>query len=292
MKRIILIMNILLLTSATAIFGFGKKHNTIDVTFIESASQEAFAKSKIPVEQLPDSFEIDTTLDIGDQKWSVDKTEPLTKEEFVKTGTLKVYLTKIQTIDPNELLYSLPTINNGIAQVSKLTKADNNLFIVHEDDWRQIEFVSIRHDAEIANELKAIYEIHKNHRQGPGFKQIHVRELIHNPLKNLTISVESLKQHFGDMKEYSGVSFDGNNTFIKNGFAFMTKENLILWGDTSSDGSIQNICLAWDKKPSELIKMIDSLSKFCKTNKLFLIDWCRVYKTSGEQKELSAYFKD
>lgn len=157
-------MNILLLASATAIFGFGKKHNTIDVTFIESASQEAFAKSKIPVEQLPDSFEIDTTLDIGDQKWSVDKTEPLTKEEFVKTGTLKVYLTKIQTIDPNELLYSLPTINNGIAQVSKLTKADNNLFIVHEDDWRQIEFVSIRYDAEIANELKAIYEIHKNHR--------------------------------------------------------------------------------------------------------------------------------
>jgi hypothetical protein len=78
----------------------------VTVEFIDEADGAVFASSIMPVDDLPDSFEIDTTLHLGESDWSVVRAEPLTKKEFSKTGKLRIRLRKIETMDPNAIGFS------------------------------------------------------------------------------------------------------------------------------------------------------------------------------------------
>jgi hypothetical protein len=46
----------------------------------------------------------------------------------------------VQTINPNELLMTIPTIENTFPDFEN--KTDTNNLKILEDDWRQIEFIS------------------------------------------------------------------------------------------------------------------------------------------------------
>ncbi len=76
------------------------------VTFINDATNEAFAESKMPPANLPESFAAETTLHIGDADWSVVHAEPQSKKEFTESGALTLRLRKIELIDPEALSYS------------------------------------------------------------------------------------------------------------------------------------------------------------------------------------------
>ncbi len=60
----------------------------------------------MPVDKLPDSFEIDTTLHLGETDWSVVCAEPSIKAEFSKTRKLTIRLRKIESMDPKEIAFS------------------------------------------------------------------------------------------------------------------------------------------------------------------------------------------
>lgn len=66
--------NLVLASVAVIILGvmlwFGKKHDKISVEFVESGKDKPFAVSMVPIGQLPETFEVATTLDIADKKWS------------------------------------------------------------------------------------------------------------------------------------------------------------------------------------------------------------------------------
>jgi len=52
-------------------FGFAKDFKHIQVLFFEVGAVKPFAQSELPVEQLPDTFQIETTLHIGNDDWMV-----------------------------------------------------------------------------------------------------------------------------------------------------------------------------------------------------------------------------
>ena len=58
---------------------------TIRVEFVNGADNSVIAVSEMPPDRLPDSFAIDTNLDIKDEKWSVVSAEPEQKAQFCKT---------------------------------------------------------------------------------------------------------------------------------------------------------------------------------------------------------------
>jgi hypothetical protein len=78
----------------------------VTVAFVDEATGAIFATSNMPVEKLPNSFEIDTTLHLGETDWSVVSAEPLSKAEFSKTRKLTIRLRKIETMDPQALAFS------------------------------------------------------------------------------------------------------------------------------------------------------------------------------------------
>ena len=100
-------------------FWLGKKHDKIRVEFVENGKDKSFAVSMVPIEQLPDSFEVATTLDILGKKWSVVDATPKQKTDFEKSGKLKVVLSQLQTVNPKDILFSLPTINDRICVYKK-----------------------------------------------------------------------------------------------------------------------------------------------------------------------------
>lgn len=65
-------------------FAFGKNKRVIEIKFYEGKRETPFAVSNVPIEQLPDTFEIDTTMHLGGDDWKVLRTEPAEKTKFKK----------------------------------------------------------------------------------------------------------------------------------------------------------------------------------------------------------------
>lgn len=92
----------------------------------------------------------------------------------------------MSSVDPNDVLFTTPTLNNALPALSDVLPAADCLRM-HEDDWRQFEFVGPAHDAALASELAAIDRIWRESSvpldEGmTGFREVHVRELIETPL--------------------------------------------------------------------------------------------------------------
>ncbi len=272
-------------------FGFGKKkNNLIEVKFIENGEDKPFAVSEMPIEQLPDTFEIDATLDIGNDKWTIVNAIPIKKEEFIKTGKLSLFLSKVEFMNPKDILFSLPSINDVIGSISKSRNKIDQYYKIHEDDWRQIELVSNHHEEKINNELNSIIEIYNNSREEYGFKKIHVRKEIIKPLEKSNISLTQLKTIFGSSKEFQGLAYEGQPLGVDNSYAFISNSGVTIWGESSESGSVRSICFS-SSKPKGVEEFSASLLKLLNDEKLYLIDWCRVQKIN-DLKSLTDYYKN
>src|SRR5579885_2574053 len=129
----------------------------IQVMFIDTATGKPFATVALPADHLPQSFEAETTFHLGDEEWSVAQADPMTAAEFIQTGQLTVTLAKISRVNPQDILYSLPTICDAIPAIAEgSTKLRKRVFELHEDDWRQREFISVDHRDAIEAEFASI----------------------------------------------------------------------------------------------------------------------------------------
>lgn len=94
----------------------------VQVTFINDATGEPFANTRMPPADLPETFEIETTLHLGDADWSVVHTEPRTREQYTKSGTLTLRLRKIESMAADEIMYSQLDITEQFDDNQRLGK--------------------------------------------------------------------------------------------------------------------------------------------------------------------------
>jgi hypothetical protein len=78
----------------------------VTMTLIDDATGAVFASSKMPPDDLPDSFKVNTSLHLGNDDWSVIQAEPETKAEFTKSGKLTLRLRKVQMMAPEAISFS------------------------------------------------------------------------------------------------------------------------------------------------------------------------------------------
>ncbi|HEY5937112.1 MAG TPA: hypothetical protein VIU61_20820 [Kofleriaceae bacterium] len=230
---------------------------TIHVQLVNAKTQTVMGEADLPVEQLPESFAEPTTLHLGGSDWSVVKAEPMTRDEYVKTGALLLVLHPIETVDPKTILFSLPTIENTMPALDPGAASCT----MHEDDWRQHELVSARFEPEIAAELADIRTVRED-RSGPGFKTIHVRSRIPEPLGGRTITLADLAAALGDpARETVGL---GGST-VTGGFAFAIGGGHIYGREDG--GLVREVGVTRGTDASGLVA-------FARTNQLVLVDWC------------------
>ncbi|MGC4119846.1 MAG: hypothetical protein QM765_35775 [Myxococcales bacterium] len=158
---------------------------TIDVQFIDEATGATFARSAVPAERLPESFEADTTFHLGGEDWQVVSAVPMTREEYTASGSLVLSLRqlRIEMLSPESILFSLPTIASALPAVDgSSSKLGRRVLDLHEDDWCQMEVIDGAMLSLVLDELGAIARVQREERSGPGFKSIHPRKAIREPL--------------------------------------------------------------------------------------------------------------
>src|SRR5215475_5666807 len=97
----------------------------VQVTLIEDATGAVFATTEIPPTDLPESFEIETTLHLGDVDWSVVHAEPPTRKEYTISGSLTLRLRKVEKIATEAISFS---------QLDITERFDDNRSL-GTDDW-------------------------------------------------------------------------------------------------------------------------------------------------------------
>lgn len=200
---------------------FSKK---INVKFINAADGQTFAQADLDPEQLPETFALDTVMHIGEEDWSVEEAIPATAEEFTQTKKLVLRLRKIEYMNPQEIKYSLPTVSNEFPPFSETSLFDDFEETIHEDDWRQNEFLSPSDLPLIETEIREILNIWENEsHQVEGnfysFNKLHVREKVDN--SGLNIELSELKTLL-KTESLGRLAVHGNPGFVKNGFSLKT----------------------------------------------------------------------
>lgn len=177
----------------------------------------------------------------------------------------KVEIQNARQINPNEIWFTLPTISNEFPQTSGSSNTSEFDIQIHEDDYRQNEFLNASSMPLIEQEIAGIKNIWENFsKKGEDytiFKNCHVRSFIGEP--NLKVNFSELKsalnfQSFGVVKI--------NNETLLDSFTFKTK-NTTYYG-TSINGIITQFCISqWNENTLEEILMIN------KSYNLVFVNW-------------------
>jgi len=262
----------------------------IEVVFLNAEDESRIAGGNIPASQLPETFAKNTVMHIGEQPWQVVKADPVTAEEFIESGKLTLTCAKIEYISDKGILYSLPTFNESMPETGE-TAPEENVFTLHEDDWRQMEFISSSYMEAINEELRAIMAIYQNHQEEAGFSHVHVRKAVKHPL-NTTFSLDTLKQFLPpDVKEASAVVFAQDENRIKDVFA-LNISPLVLYGQFAKAGHINRLGMQFIDTPANTLPyVLDGIVNFMRDYNLVFVDWVRLQIIPPDTIGFQDYFK-
>ncbi len=243
---------------------FGKS-NKIKVQFIDSSSGKVIGISEMPPEQLPETFELQTTMHLNDEDWSIEEAIPAHSKDFLQSKSLTLKMRKVEKMNPNDIWFTTPTISNEFPQTEPQTKETDFDIIIHEDDYRQKEFLNTSALPKIEEEFRAIKEVWTNHSKKSDeytlFKNCHTRKTI--GLANLSINFNELQNSLNS-NSIGQVIINGE--ILSNGFGLKT-ENTTYFG-TLNDGKVIELCISqWnDKTTNEIFKINKEFN-------LLFVDW-------------------
>jgi hypothetical protein len=187
----------------------------VHVVFVDAADGREVARSDLAPHQLPAGFDAGTTVTIRDTTWSVEQAEPARTEHVAPDGELRLTVRRVELVNPRDILFSLPTICGSWPEVDRSASIDG-CFALHEDDWRQVEFV----DGALADAVRAeLAAVRRVPRRGPGFTEIHVRDDRIPPMAaaRQRAVVDRLP---GPRRDYAGLAIGG--LAVPGSFAFTT----------------------------------------------------------------------
>ena len=234
---------------------FGKR-GKIKVEFINNLNNEIIGISEMSVDQLPETFEVETTMNLGDDIWVVNEAIPEKSIDFIKSKHLILKMSKVELMSPKEILFSLPTISNEIPASVPTSLFSDFEYQILVDNWRQNEFLNDASRALINQEIEEINKIWKNCKiedtSFDGFTNCHVRNRIGLP--NLKIDFTSLKILL-NINEIGSLKFRQQRNYVENAFVFKT-EKTTFYGIVDKD-KVTQLCLAEysDKSMEEINKI-------------------------------------
>ena len=176
---------------------------------------------------------------------------------------------KVVTMNPNDIWFTTPTISNEFPQLTSKTKETEFDIFIHEDDYRQNEFLKQSSLSKIEEEFNGIKDIWANHSKKSDeytlFKNCHARKIIGSP--SLTIDFNELKSL---LKSNSVGQVIINGNILANGFAIKT-DNTTYFG-TLNDETVIELCIAqWNDNTTNEILEIN------KEFNLVFVNWYHCY---------------
>ena len=197
---------------------------------------------------------------------------------------------RIESIALDKVLYSLPTISmDQPGVIPGSTKLGKQVIEIHEDDWRQIEWIHANHDDAIDAEFDAIRMIHQNHRAGVGFSKLHVRKAIPQQLAGHGIARESLASALSEIGvSLEGLCYQGIAGIVRDSYLMRLLSSLEIYG-IAPVGEIAAMGLRPPRVQSKVQPDLEALAGFAAEHQLLLVDWCRLQRIKANEHACTNY---
>jgi hypothetical protein len=182
------------------------------------------------------------------------------------------YAQEMEKMKPQDILYTTPTINDALPKLSQNETGNELTVRIHEDDWRQFEFVSLNHKEQINYELNSIDAIWKKHSvpigEYTGFNSIHVRKKITKPL-SIKFSKSEFEKLIGGTSV--GITFLDNSREIEDVYA-IRKAGYIFYAHITAN---KLVTLGVERNTDEFLpeEVAKNIKNFVDENDLALIHW-------------------
>lgn len=172
-------------------------------------------------------------------------------------------------VDPKEILFSLPTLCDP-APATDATRPPAGYQSLHEDDWRQIEFVARTNLAHLQKELATLIAFKQEHRSGPGWTQVYLRKEHPTPFSTVGLRFSSLPTFSASALAIgSGPPWGGT---VRGGFALSDGGDWFLYGQCTDEGYVIHLAVSPGRSvPSE--QFARALSQIAQSGDLLLVDW-------------------
>jgi hypothetical protein len=178
-----------------------------------------------------------------------------------------------QMVDPDEILFSMPTIANDLPPLDPLAGPPAaGAFALHEDEWTQNEFLPKEMLAEVRRMLGELKTFEVQNREGPGWRNIYVRDLKRAPLIAGKSALEHLQSVLGVKTGPAPLvtSVEGVAR-VRNGFTIEIGRNVLLYGYEDGSG-IPVIAASLGPNPDDQ-RLTETFTKLNASDGLVFVDW-------------------
>ncbi len=261
----------------------------IEVTFIDDRTGESLGVTHIPISNLPESFERDTIINLSGADWNVLNARPKTRAQYTKSKTLILWIDRIEQINPQNILYSLPSICDVIPGVNNRSLSGNELTIA-EDDWRQFELISHKLADKVDSEIVKIKLIHETAAAEVGWREMYIRTKPVTPIAS-DIALTHLATILKVSAKSTGITYHGSQSPIADGYSFQLNDDFSIYG-IAPKHKVQVIAIGQDSNVPPNADSIDRIQQLARKFHLDLVDWCRCVRVSPDDSSFGSLLTD
>ena len=170
----------------------------------------------------------------------------------------------VQMLDPKDILFTLPTLCDPAPALDD-SPGGSGARSLHEDDWRQIEFVPATNYDHVRSELAALATFKEQHRRSIGWTQVYLRKEHPTPLAALGLEFASLPSLSASAVTLSGHPVRGGGGALSDGGLWF------IYGQRTP-GQVINLGVSPGRSGASL-QFAGALVQVARTANVFLVDW-------------------
>ncbi|MCB0698336.1 MAG: hypothetical protein H6551_02150 [Chitinophagales bacterium] len=244
------------------------KSSKIEVNFIDNSTGQSMGVSHMEPSQLPETFSVPTRMHIHEEEWLVEEAIPENAADFINTRKLILKLKRVEQINTDELLFTIPAVSNDYPPLSSMSEYAGEPLVIHEDEWRQKEFLKPSSVDNVNKEFEQINNIIENSSVVSesgfvAFRECHARNIIEDPELEIEFSKLMNFMHVAEMQP-----LQVNGEFVTEGFSFKTTGTG--YYGTVKNGIVTRLSISNMNTDSyqEVRKIIEEFG-------VIYVDWCR-----------------
>lgn len=197
----------------------------------------------------------------------------------------------VKTVDPKDILATIPTISDDLAEVEKPGTVSDADLVFHEDNWMQIEFFEATRLPEIQTKLAEFKAFEAANRHSDGaWKKLYLRVISRKPVVGGTDAVDKLAQTLGTKVTAAPVLRTSGfiTGRVKSGFTLRLEGDVTLYGYTQS-GALPALGAHLGNDADQLV-LTKAFMKLNAEQQLILVDWIgQIVLTGTKDGEVEAW---
>ena len=255
------------------------RRSKVRVKFVDEFTGGVIATRRLYSWETLENFASGATVVVKDEEWNVVETKRKTQLGSRKTKALKVRLRPAETFDFGEELYYSPTVCGTLPGLEE-EPASGDEFLVVEDQWRQIEFVSQELAGEVDEVLSKVQSTKDDTMDFGGWREQYIRQNPENPITS-GLSLDTLRDALNSELSFAGVTYPGAPSPIAGGFGMIVNDELPVYG-LASEGEVRMLMVETLPENSPSTDSVDRLRVFARDYGLHLVNWCECLRVGPE----------